>query len=220
MVTPQEKAQCVSWFIETKSDVQTQRRYGTKYGKNPPSRSSIRRWHKKFMETGSVLDAVRTGRPRISVENIESVRQAFSRSPMKSIRTAARQLELPPTTVHKVLHKKLRLYAYKVQMLQRLQPNDKPKRKEFADNMLHRISEDEEFLKRICFSDEATFHVSGKLNKHNVRIWGSEHLHEMRELERDSPKVNVWCGLMCNRCFPQIFLVAQFSLHPTLTLSP
>ena len=27
MVTPQEKTQCVSWFIETKSDVQTQRRY-------------------------------------------------------------------------------------------------------------------------------------------------------------------------------------------------
>ena len=27
MTTPQEKAQCVSWFIETKSDVQTQRNY-------------------------------------------------------------------------------------------------------------------------------------------------------------------------------------------------
>ena len=25
--TPQEKVQCVSWFIETKSDVQTQRNY-------------------------------------------------------------------------------------------------------------------------------------------------------------------------------------------------
>ena len=73
MVTSQEKAQCVSWFIETKSDVQIQRRYRTKYGKNPPSCSSNRRWHKKFMETGSVLDAVRTGRPRISAENIESV---------------------------------------------------------------------------------------------------------------------------------------------------
>ena len=43
------------------------------------------------------------------------------------------------------------------------------------------------------------FHVSGKLNKHNVRIWGSEHPHEIRELERDNPKVNVWCELMCNR---------------------
>ena len=100
-----------------------------------------------------MLDAVKIGRPRISAEKIESVRQAFSRSPMKSIHTTARQLELPPTTVHKVLHKKLRLYAYEVQMLQRLQPNDKPKRKEFADNMLQRISEDEEFFKRICFSD-------------------------------------------------------------------
>ena len=109
MVTPQEKAQRVSWFIETKSDVQTHIRYKTKYGKNPPSRSSIHRWHKKFMETGSVLDAVRTGQPRISAENIESVRQGFSCSPMKSIRTAARQLELPPTTGHKVLHKRFKI---------------------------------------------------------------------------------------------------------------
>ena len=61
MITPQEKAQCVSWFIETKSDVQTQQRYRTKNGKNSPSRSSICLWHKKFMETGSLLDAVRSG---------------------------------------------------------------------------------------------------------------------------------------------------------------
>ena len=101
---------------------------------------------------------------------------------MKSIRTAARQLELPRLTVHKVLHKNLRLYAYKVQMLQALQPNDMSRRKEFAVNMLQRISEDEAFLKRVCFSDETSFHVSGKLNKHNVRIRGSENPHASREL--------------------------------------
>ena len=97
MITPQEKAQCVSWFNETKSDVQTQQRYRTKNGKDPPSRSSIHRWYKKFMETGLMLDAVRSGRPRTSAENIESERQAFSRSPMKSMRTAARELDLKPT---------------------------------------------------------------------------------------------------------------------------
>ena len=48
----------VFWFIETKSHVQTQRRCKIKHGKDPPPRSSIRRWHKKFMETGPVLDAV------------------------------------------------------------------------------------------------------------------------------------------------------------------
>ena len=174
MTTPQEKAQCVSWFIETKSDVQTQRNYRSKYGRDPPSRPSIRLWHKKFMETGTVFDTRRSGRPRTSEENIERVRQAFQCSPMKSVRTAARQLELLAcSTVHKVLHNNLRLYAYKVQMLQALQPNDKPRRKEFVVNMLQQISENEAFLKRVCFSDEATFHVSGKLNKHNVRIWGS-----------------------------------------------
>ena len=35
------------------------------------SRSSISRWHTKFMETRSVLDVVRSGRPRASAENIE-----------------------------------------------------------------------------------------------------------------------------------------------------
>ena len=76
-MTTQEKAQCVSWFIETKSDVQTQRNYRSKYGRDPPSRPSIRLWHKKFMETGTVFDTRRNGRPRTSEENIERVRQAF-----------------------------------------------------------------------------------------------------------------------------------------------
>ena len=97
------------------------------------------------MKTGSVLDAVRSGRPRIFEENIKSIRQAFSRSPMKFIHTAARELEFRLTRVHKALHERLRLYAYKVQMLQRMQPNDKLKQKEFADNMLQQLFENEEF---------------------------------------------------------------------------
>ena len=61
------------------------------------------------METGSSLDAMRSGRPTTSAENIESVRQAFIPSLMNSIRTVARELELPHTTVvHKVLHEKLK----------------------------------------------------------------------------------------------------------------
>ena len=98
-----------------------------------------------------MFDARRSGRPRTFEENIKRVRQAFQRSPMKSIRTAARQLDLLRATVHKVLHKNLRLFAYKVQMLQALQPNDMPRRKEFAVNMLQRISEDEAFTQASLF---------------------------------------------------------------------
>ena len=61
MNSAQEKVQCVSWFTETKSDVQTQRNYTSKYGRDTPSRPSIRLWHKKFMETGTVFDARSSG---------------------------------------------------------------------------------------------------------------------------------------------------------------
>jgi len=58
--------------------------------------------------------------------------------------------------VHQVVHMNLRLLAYKVQLSQALEPNEKPKWREFAVNMLERISENEAVLRRACFSDEAT----------------------------------------------------------------
>jgi hypothetical protein len=51
------------------------------------------------------------------------------------------------------------------------------------------------FVERLGFSDEATFHISGKVNKHNVRIWGTEQSHAQIERQRDSPKVNVFCAV-------------------------
>ena len=62
----------------------------------------------------------------------------------------------------------------------------------FATDMLRRIEGDADFLKCIMFSDEASFHISDIVNRHNVHIWGSENLHEYHEAESDSPKVNVW----------------------------
>ena len=41
------------------------------HGRNPPLRPSIRAWHEKFMETGTVLDKGRSGQPRTSEENID-----------------------------------------------------------------------------------------------------------------------------------------------------
>ena len=70
MTTSQEKAQCLSWFIRTKSDVQTQRNYRAKHGRGPPLRPSIHLLHKKFMEAGTVFDSRRSGRPRTSKKTL------------------------------------------------------------------------------------------------------------------------------------------------------
>ena len=76
----------------------------------------------------------------------------------------------------------------------------------FAVTMLDRLDSDPGFLKRVCFSDESTFHVSGLTNRHNSRIWGLQNPHETYELERDSPKLNVWCGIMHDK------ILVRFSL--------
>ena len=53
--TLHKKAQCVLWFIETKSDNQAVQNFRCKYGRKPCAQRIIQAWHKKFMETGSVL---------------------------------------------------------------------------------------------------------------------------------------------------------------------
>ena len=105
MSTPQEKAQCVSWIIETKSDIQAQRNFRCKYERNPSVRPIIRAWHKKFMETGSVLQRKKAGRPQISEEKSECMRMAYTRSPRKSIRRASTQLQIPRFTIHNVFYR-------------------------------------------------------------------------------------------------------------------
>jgi hypothetical protein len=44
---------------------------------------------------------------------------------------------------------------------------------------------------QIFFSDEATFHINGKVNKCNCVLWGTENPYEIRDL----PKVELWCGV-------------------------
>ena len=147
------------------------------------------------------------------------MRVAYTRSPKKSSRRASTHLQIPRSTIHKILHRNLRLYAYKVQLLQALKPEDKPRRKKFALTMLDRLDSDPGFLKRVCFSDESMFHVSGLINRHNSIIWGSQNPHETYEFERDSPKVNVWCGIMHAKIIsPFFFAEKSITAHIYLDL--
>ena len=78
------------------------------------------------METGSVLQRKGAGRPQISEEEIEFVQVAYTRNPRKFIRGVCTHLQIPRSTIHKVLHKNLQLFACKVQLLQALKSEDKP----------------------------------------------------------------------------------------------
>ena len=72
------------------------------------------------------------------------------------------------STLWKVLRKRLQLRPYRLQLLQALKPTDHGLRANFTTEVL--FHDDDDILDHIVFSDESTFHLSGHVNTHNVRI--------------------------------------------------
>lgn len=205
MASAQQKAFCVLQFSKTESVITVQRAYRNRFGVEPPLPKNIRRWYKQFVDTGCLCKGKSSGRPRTSEETVQQIRDKFQRSPRTSTRRAGRELGVAQTTVWRVLRRRLALRPYRLQLVQALRAGDKRRRVEFCHDILEDMEEDT-FLPRLVFSDEATFHVSGKVNRHNVRIWGSENPHQTVEHERDSPKVNVFCAVSQTKVYgPHFF---------------
>ena len=67
-----EKAFCVLTFQECRSVTIVQRQFRTKFGKEPPSDNSIRRWYAQFQETGCV-----SKRKTITADMLQTVWKEF-----------------------------------------------------------------------------------------------------------------------------------------------
>ena len=111
MASMKEKAQCVLWYYVTKSPITVQQKFRNEYGQPPPDVKSIKVWYSKFVESGSVGDLSRSGRPCVSDETVDAVREAFQCSPGRSTCHASNELHVPQSTGVKILHKWLKLYA-------------------------------------------------------------------------------------------------------------
>lgn len=80
-----------------------------------------------------------------------------------------------PYKLHIVQHPEDRVYEARIQL---------------TNQCLKNIQTDEFSLSRIRYSDERVFHVYGKVNKHNMRSWGTKNLiGEERKLGTQIGKV-------------------------------
>lgn len=79
--------------------------------------------------------------------------------------------------------------------MQRLRTVDKMARVEACRVFIAMLALDRNFVHKIIFPDEAIFHLSGHVNKHNCVFWGSEPPGVVLEHVRNSPKVVVWCAV-------------------------
>ena len=83
MATLEQKVFCVLQFVKHESVVSVQRAFRRQFNSDPPSPNSIRRWYQQFQMTGCLCIGKSAGRPRVSEESVERVRQSFLRSPKK-----------------------------------------------------------------------------------------------------------------------------------------
>ena len=114
MATVAERAHVVWWYAELGSIVVVQRRFRQEYQRDHPNAKTILVWKHNFLETGSVAKKHGGGRKRVSEDNVQRISETFQRSPRKSIHRASQELAIPKSTVHRVVRKRLKLYAYKL----------------------------------------------------------------------------------------------------------
>ena len=137
----------------------------------------------KFREHGTVVDlcskatgGTYSGRKKSArtEENIAAVRNSVGRSPKKSMRRRSQELGMARELLRRVLTSDLHLYPYKIQIKQQLTDADKEKRVTMCEWFCNVLENDENFLEKVWFSDEAHFLLSGHVNSKNNVFWGSE----------------------------------------------
>jgi hypothetical protein len=103
-------------------------------------------------------------------------------------------------------------------LLHAILSGDNRERNYFAVDILNETDKDEQFLHQ-TFSGEATFHVSGHVPRHSVRIQANECPHDFVARERDSSTVNVWCALTRDRVIgPYSFAKLAVTSHNYLDM--
>ncbi|GFX86737.1 DUF4817 domain-containing protein [Trichonephila clavipes] len=118
------------------------------------------------------------------------------------------ELAVSHTTVWRVSRKRLQLKPYRYQIVQALKPTDKPLRKKFCEKFQEKFDVNG-FENTLVFTDEV---FCGKVNRHNLRFWGTENVYVTLEHQRDSPKMNVFCALS-NSCVFGPFFFAENSIN-------
>ena len=93
-LTSQQRSWCVLEFHKTNRVVSVQRAFKLKFNVDPPTNKSILKWHRSIIERGCICNQRKghSGRPSVSEQVVDRVRESFLRSPRKSTRRASREL--------------------------------------------------------------------------------------------------------------------------------
>ncbi|KAJ4436202.1 hypothetical protein ANN_18832 [Periplaneta americana] len=133
-----------------------------------PDRKTFVRLHYRLCEYGKFNSpGLGRGRPRSTTAEVqEEILEAVNMTPSISTRRVALQVNVPHTTVWRLL-KEYQLYPYHLQRVQALSPVDYPARVRFCQWFLQQCGVNPNFPALVLFTDEAQFTRDGITNFHN-----------------------------------------------------
>ncbi|GFX97126.1 uncharacterized protein TNCV_556161 [Trichonephila clavipes] len=192
-----DRALLVKLFYQNdNSAIVALRRFRTLKGlrKGPLTAKNLRLMVTKFEETGSLNVRSGRGKKPVSAEAIEKVALQVEEDKSSnvlastSVRRVEEALDLPCSTVQKIMRNILRYYPYKLQFVQELLPRDFETLHLFSLQFLARLEVVPEWPWNILWTDEAHFHLDGSVNTHNCRIWETDNPHCTLRVPLYSPK--------------------------------
>jgi hypothetical protein len=87
--------------------------------------------------------------------------------------------------------KALKLKTYRPHLLKILTEDDFDRRAEFSEWFLIRCETEPDFPRRILWTNEASFKLRGRINRHNRVYWSDSNPHEVIQEELNVPSL---CG--------------------------
>ena len=115
----------------------------------------------------TLLDVPVPKRRRIarSEEIIATVSASIQNESNQSIPRRSQELGIAQTKLWRIMRKDFGLHAFKIKLTQELKLLDHLKRRNFSNWALAKLEENEQFHRKIIFSDEAHFWLNSFVNK-------------------------------------------------------
>lgn len=194
---------------------EARRIYQQKYPRRlVPCAETFTNIHRRLAETGTFERNKNTlGRPQTirTPELEEAVLQLIDEHPETSTRKIGVTVNASHQTILRILHDQ-QLYPFHIQRVQALLPRDFPQRLVLCDWFRQKITQNEQFLSYILFTDEANFSRHGIMNFHNNHLWSEENPHAIREMHfQEQFSVNVWAGIINNYLIGPFFLPVRLN---------
>lgn len=209
--TQEEKIQIIKWIYGGNSVADTINLFIAAFENRPiPSRGTISHIVHNFEQHGFVSKCkCKRNVPRVNEEKEARnlmICASAEQDPSKSCRKIADEIGINKSTVQEILRKN-GYRSYKICTTQQLFPEDRERRMVFCENVMERANGDDNFINRICFTDESSFALLGKHNSSVVRFWSRENPHVRMDYRTQYPqKLNVWAGIIGNNVIGPFFI--------------